>query len=514
MADSLSDNIIRICIEPEDPAGPDACLLVLEGIGTGTTVPANTLRFVDSANDINALFGVGTHLSASLHAAFACCENRNVRIAAIRRAPPAGGAQATYTLTVTGSATSSGRLEIWLGASDWAISVPVLAGDAAATIAAAINAAINNLVGFPFTATVAANVVTITFRHAGIVGNVFTAGAVYPNPASNIIGNWRRLNGAPTGFTITAAQTVVGTGTPPPVNYANIFQNCCPCCIGLLFGHNDADERDLQTNLANYIASRWDCDSQQCLAHGYTYNRGTLAQVLAANTNSPELSRIAVCNNANVFPWLQTAAYAAISCCIAGERPELAIQGEDGILSCLTEPEGCTACYDFDQRETLIENGFTTTIPYRFGRGGVTSPMIVADITNQTVDSANRPIQVFRYVAARRLARVTARELGEFMRSYLGTAFFSSGTRIRSGVSGSTPALFQSALQSWAKDRVGRLFAEFTDIQKQIVLEEDLNLRPECLGQAGVFHVTLRYEPPVSVRRINVRLRPKVVRNC
>jgi phage tail sheath gpL-like len=80
-----------------------------------------------------------------------------------------GGAFATGTLTVTGPATAAGTLNIYLGGT--LVQVAVANGDAQNTIATNINAAINANTDLPVTSSVSTNVVTVTFRHRGDVGN-------------------------------------------------------------------------------------------------------------------------------------------------------------------------------------------------------------------------------------------------------------------------------------------------------------------------------------------------------
>jgi len=86
-------------------------------------------------------------------------------------ADDAGGVAASGTLTVTGQATESGTLSIYLGGT--LVSVAVASGDAQNAIATAIGAAIAANLDLPVTASVSTNVVTVTFRHKGLAGNSF-----------------------------------------------------------------------------------------------------------------------------------------------------------------------------------------------------------------------------------------------------------------------------------------------------------------------------------------------------
>src|SRR5262249_5219624 len=150
----------------------------------------------------------------------------------------------------------------------------ILAGDDDEAIAAAVKDAYDQLIGFPFVTTVADGVVTFTARNGGTVGNCIGL-PMY---------NWHgRINYAPAGVTAVAAQTVQGSKNPVPLDYNAILGECCYCCIAMLY-----DDPAWQSGMIKYIADAWACDNPQCFGHGYTYNAGTLGQILARDTNSAE----------------------------------------------------------------------------------------------------------------------------------------------------------------------------------------------------------------------------------
>lgn len=84
-------------------------------------------------------------------------------------AEPSGGTKSAGSIVVTGPATTSGVIYLYIGGRR--VPVGVLTGDSANTVAAAINAAINGAEGLPVTSTVSTNTVTITCRWKGIDGN-------------------------------------------------------------------------------------------------------------------------------------------------------------------------------------------------------------------------------------------------------------------------------------------------------------------------------------------------------
>jgi phage tail sheath gpL-like len=83
-------------------------------------------------------------------------------------ADPGAGAQATATLTLAGTATAAGLLNIYIGGR--VVRVPVAVGDTAAALAAAVVAALAaaNLI---VTGAAVGAVITFTCRHKGLTGN-------------------------------------------------------------------------------------------------------------------------------------------------------------------------------------------------------------------------------------------------------------------------------------------------------------------------------------------------------
>jgi phage tail sheath gpL-like len=114
------------------------------------------------------------------------------------------GAAAAGTLTVTGPATASGTINLYVGGV--LVQAAVASGDAQNTIAAAINTAINAASDLPVTSTVSTNVVTVTFRHKGLVGNYHDMRL-----------NYRGVNGGestPAGVAVAIVQLTGGTSNP------------------------------------------------------------------------------------------------------------------------------------------------------------------------------------------------------------------------------------------------------------------------------------------------------------
>ena len=499
--DSLRDGFVRLCFDPSLNLVGDKCRMVLEGqflTTGGAPATADRLVKVTSARDIDAMFGPGSVLATSLKVAIACCGNSGVEIFALPRADAAGSVAATYTMTVGGPATSDGRIDIYWGDSRWNISRRVRAGDTAADIAADIQANVPS--DFPYTATVAGAVITFVARNKGTVGNFF-------NPEVNWHG---RNNYMPGGVTITTTRTVAGTGDPVAADYSTIYGECCVCCWGVL-GEGD----NWQDGVIRNLTDAWSCEKPQCFGHAYTYNSGTLGQILASDTNSAVISRMAHCVADPHFPWLKVAAYTATSCCLTVDNPEINIQGPNyGVLGCIKAPQSCTTCFSFDEQEQLRESGFVVTVPVSGGEGALSAPMVTNDVTNNRYDDEGRENLTFQSVSSRRLATVTATQIAEQLQQFNGLGYFTKNTKIKEGTVGTNSKMMLGVMRAWAKSQVGILFSEFDDLTKDLTFQDDFEVAPKCLGVPGKMYMNLVYRPPVRLNQINVNAAPKLLDNC
>lgn len=502
--DALSDGYVRLCIDPSLNVFAEGCKILVEGQMTaaGDATP-NAIVCVNSTTDLAKMFGQGSILTESLRKVFCQCPNK-LSVYALPRLDAAGSVAAQYTLTVGGDPTTDGRMQLFLGDGVYTIDIGVDVGETPVDIAAAIVAALSE--DFPYTAEVGedadANVITFTARNAGTIGNHLTV--IFSN-----LGSCASI--VPEGVTLAFAQTVTGTGSPAPTDYGTVVNECCFAVYALM-----ADSEAWQTNLRNWIRSAWDCDKPQCFGHGYVFNRGTVGQILADGDNSAELSRVAIPVNYPVFPFFTVAAYAALSGCTACDAPELNIQGPtNGLLSCITMPETCTPGFSYPEVVQLQNAGFVVTGPATSsGQGSFTSPFVYNDVTNYQRDDKNRPNATFRDASSRRLAAVTASEIAVELQKYNGLSLFTKNTNIKEGVKGTNVRLMLAGFRKWASDNVGIRFSEFDNINEDIRLYTDFQVKPQCVGEPGVLHLFMKYRPPVRISRVNTYLQPALFDNC
>lgn len=495
--DPFSDGFVQLCFDPSANWFGEGTKVLIEGQMLGSAVPANVIQPVTGDRDIDSNFGRGSVLAESLKYALAAGKGQ-ISLYALPRADAVGSVAAVYTLTVTGPATSDGRVTLYSGEAKYNIDVRIDAGDTADVIAALVQAEVHP--DFPFTATVLGPVITFTAKNKGTVGNGLSFSY-----------NWAaRANYAPAGVSFALAQTVQGSGDPAPNDYASVIGDCYYDVYGLLSGNETWQE-----HLRDHIRDAWACDKPQNFGHGYVYNRGSLGQVLAAGDNSGELNRVAVPTSEVLFPYLIVADYAARSGISAQMNPELSIQGREyGLLSTLRKPQTCSTGWTWDEVENLQENAFVVYGPSSVGTGQLVNPFIYNDVTNFLYDDLGRANAWGRSASDRRLATSTAMAMATELQRYNGLALFTKNTAVREGIRGTNINLITADLRAWATSQIGILFSEFENMDEDIRVETDAQIKPPCVGKPGTLHVFMRYRPPVRIDRIYTTLRPELLDNC
>ena len=149
------------------PGNPRDIVVVAQKTTADTVFPQNTVVEVFSENDVIAHAGAGSvaHLTAkAIYDSFA-----QSTLFMVYQNDAGGGVDASGTITISGTPTGSGFLNIWIGSVRLQISVDTT--DTATTIASAIDTAINAQADLPVTSSALAGVVTVTAKNAGTLGN-------------------------------------------------------------------------------------------------------------------------------------------------------------------------------------------------------------------------------------------------------------------------------------------------------------------------------------------------------
>ncbi len=148
------------------PANVQKLLIVAQRTASGTQSPLVVTRVYSDA-EAAVLFGAGS--LAHLMCRAAITANPYLHLSVIAVDDAAAGIAATGTITVTGTASGTGVVEVDVG--NTTVQIAVALGDTASAVAVALAEAINSTAAMPVTAVAAAGVVTLTARNAGALGN-------------------------------------------------------------------------------------------------------------------------------------------------------------------------------------------------------------------------------------------------------------------------------------------------------------------------------------------------------
>lgn len=148
------------------PGNLQKTLIIGQRTAAGT-VQANAVTDVFSDAEAATYFGNGSQAHRMVCAALKA--NRYLSLQVLPLDDAGAGIAAACTITITGSATASGVLTAKVG--DDPVQIAVAAGDQQNAIAAALKAQFDAQVDLPVTASVSANVLTLTLRNKGTCGN-------------------------------------------------------------------------------------------------------------------------------------------------------------------------------------------------------------------------------------------------------------------------------------------------------------------------------------------------------
>ncbi len=148
------------------PSNQQLVLIIGQMLSTGSALPLVATNVFSDAQAAE-LFGYGS--LAHLMAIDAITSNRYLQLQIIGVSDATSGIAAEGTLTLAGTAATSGVVSLWVG--DIRIDTAVAATDTPAEIAGNLIAAMSSQTGLPVTAVAAAGVITLTCRHKGALGN-------------------------------------------------------------------------------------------------------------------------------------------------------------------------------------------------------------------------------------------------------------------------------------------------------------------------------------------------------
>lgn len=240
--------------------------LLLGYVNAGAAIETNSLVLMPSADYAKQICGPGSQLARMVESYRATDLFGELYVIAV---PEPVGVAATFTLTVTGAATGSGTVNVYIGRTR--VQAAVVSGDDVAAVASSIKDAINADITLPLTATSNQGVVTLTARHKGLCGNEIPVTLNYYG-----YGGGEML---PAGIAVAIAIGTAGTGAP-------VLTGAIAAMADEPFdfiGHPFNDQASINAiNLEmNDTSGRWSY-ARQIYGHVYSAKIGTLSELVAA----------------------------------------------------------------------------------------------------------------------------------------------------------------------------------------------------------------------------------------
>ncbi|WAM45974.1 phage tail sheath subtilisin-like domain-containing protein [Edwardsiella piscicida] len=240
--------------------------LLLGYVNAGVAITPNSLVLMPSADYARQICGPGSQLARMVQAYRKTDPFGELYVIAV---PEPTGTQATVTLTVTGAATETGTISLYIGNSR--VQAAVTNGDDVAAVASSIKDAVAADVTLPFTATAAAGVVTLTARHKGLCGNEIPVTVNYYGFGSGEV--------LPAGVQIAIAAGAKGSGAPVLTGAIAAMADEPFDYIGHPF--NDTASLTMLATEMNDTSGRWSY-ARQLYGHVYTAKIGTLSDLVSA----------------------------------------------------------------------------------------------------------------------------------------------------------------------------------------------------------------------------------------
>ncbi|MEQ8721039.1 MAG: phage tail sheath subtilisin-like domain-containing protein [Sandaracinaceae bacterium] len=322
--------------------------------GSATVEELVAVTGEDSARD---LFGAGSELHLMARAAFDVYPSATVYACPVAQS---AGAQSAGTLTYAGTATAPGTAYVKVIGEE--IRVAVANGDAAADVATAVAAAINDETDWPVTAAAALGVVTVTAKNTG--------------PRGDLIGLTGTIDAA--GLTATPAAMTGGTTADDPQNALDAV--AAERFHYIVSPYQDAvGLADVEAHCAAYAEpeegkrQRWIAGSKDTLATTTT---------LATGRNDAR-GQIVHLHNAPQTPGMLAAAQAARRASREGADVAANLNGE--ALPGILPPESSADYPNGTAIASALNNGIT---PLEVAQGEV---RIVRSITTRSQDAAGNP---------------------------------------------------------------------------------------------------------------------------
>lgn len=450
-------------------------LLIGQKLSAGSS-PAAEKSLITSVEQGWTLYGRGSLLARMIEAYLS--NDPYGELYAIPLADDGAGTAAVHTVTITGPATESGQLNLYIGARR--VRAGVSAADTATAMAAALAAAINADLDLPVTAASASGVVTVTSRHKGECGN-----------AVGFAMNWFGEMGGerlPAGASVAIAQTVQGSGNPLLVGVISAMGDDPFDYIALPY----TDTTSLNA-MRDEMASRWNA-IRMIYGHVYTAKVDALGNltVLGDARNDPSLTIVGINNT----PW---PAYEIAPGYMGQTAPSLEVDPARPVHTLVVKGGLAPKVgYNFTEKQALIDHGIAPLAPDAGGE-----PAIVSAVTTYTKNAHGARDRSYQNVTTRAnltyiIRFLQARITQKFGRHKLAD----NGTRFGAGQAITTPNIIRAELVAAYSELEALGLVENTEAFKAaLIVERDATnpdrvnvlFAPDLVNELKVFGMLVQF---------------------
>lgn len=417
---------------------------------------ANTLVGVSSAAHAAELFGSGSMLHRMFLGAFK--NDPSGTFVALPMDDNGSGVAATGLLTITGPATETGTLHLWI-AGEY-VPVTVTDGDTAIEVAAAIEAAVDAVTTLPVTATQQSpsndHKVTITAKNDGTLGNGIDIRLNYLPGQTTPAGLGVTITAMSSGATDVTLATGLDALGDEPIDF-------------LVVPYTDSTSLGAIEDALSDVGGRWD-PVRGLYGQAFTFhaaaNLGSSA-TLGAALNDPGLTAWSVTGSPT---WAPEAA-AACACAASGALKRAPAAAHGGIRVRGVAAPASAYRYTLTERNTLLYTGIATL---RFEGEGVGRCYLDTTITTYQDDSAGNADESYLHVQTRRLITLIQRDAESSLSSaFAEHSLVADATPIPPGLKAASPAKVKGHLATrhdrWL--RAGWCQGETGDFVDRLVVE-------------------------------------------
>lgn len=438
-------------------------------IGQATTALSATLRYVSTPEEVASLCGAGSVIARMMAAYRANDPVGEVWILPIQ--DNGSGVDATGTIAVSGTATETGSIPLYIGGQF--VPVAVTSGDAAAAVATAIGAAVTAATGLPVTASVSTATVTLTAKNAGTLGNGIDIRTAYRGATNG--------EKVPAGIALTITAMASGATDPDLTGVAAILGDEEFDFIAQPI--TAAAALDAMRDMMNDSSGRWSY-ARQTYGHVWAAKVDSAANLitLGQGRNDQHASIIGVADCPTPAEQIATAAMAASAVALKADpaRPLQTV----AVRGVLAPPVGSR--FSLTQRQSMLSNGIAQ-LAFGADGGGSILRMVTSYRTNsfgQADTSYLDAETLFTLMAIIRRLRQAVTQ--KFARSKLAD----DGTRFGPGQPVVTPRIFKA-----------ELVAQYAQLEAEGLVED----------ADGFAAATIVLRNPNDVSRLDVLYAPNLI---